>query len=387
MNANDPETSKNFLIVTGAFNNEGGKASYFGTKLYEAFKSHFDNNKKYSIESINGGIVSDLDNCALNIEKYKIIFWMPHIEGAGSLPTYGSNNTTIDKFSQIIKAENKTAIFIQVKRNDYNKFTVFEIVEGMFKIHANLCLTISKDDSGYSFKVLDPLGNLWYCGTDIASAANRIAQFTNYLSTLNRIPSVRDGTFFPENTIIKESFIDIVRFYGWRFSILINTAINKERFFGNASTRCMQGFPSVRDKNTVLISRRDIDKEFIEDSHFVPVRMENDVLYYALWHKPSVDAPIQIKLYQYYHKVNYIIHGHTYVMGAPMTKRYVPCGYIEEADEITSIFKDHLSCNFSINLPGHGCLILAENIEYFAGLGMLARDFPEDMSNAVIGGK
>ena len=50
-------------------------------------------------------------------------------------------------------------------------------------------------------------------------------------------------------------------------------------------------------------------------------------LYYG--EKPSVDTPIQIKLFNYYHNVNYMVHGHVYVDNAKMTEHKIPlwlCG-------------------------------------------------------------
>ena len=64
-------------------------------------------------------------------------------------------------------------------------------------------------------------------------------------------------------TEMDDSFIAAVRAYGWRFSMLINHAVNKERFLGNASTRCMHGFPSQKLGDVIFVSKR--DKEYIDN--------------------------------------------------------------------------------------------------------------------------
>jgi hypothetical protein len=40
--------------------------------------------------------------------------------------------------------------------------------------------------------------------------------------------------------------------------------------------------------------------------------------------KPSVDTPVQLMIYQNAPAINYMIHGHYYVYGAPFTKSFYP---------------------------------------------------------------
>ena len=113
---------------------------------------------------------------------------------------------------------------------------------------------------------------------------------------------------------------------------------------------------------------------------FVPVKPHMDkYIQYTGDFKPSVDAPIQIKLFDYYKNVKYMIHGHAYVLRAFITEHKIPCGFIEEFDDITSIIPDPNTANFCINLRGHGCLILANDIEYLHSQldNLVARPFPE----------
>lgn len=355
------DSIKKILIVTGTFCKEGGKPSYFGQKIFESFeKIPYD-----SIKFINGGNYDCLSIEFSKINSYDIIFWMPHIEDS------------VNDYLPCIKRENKTAILIQARRNDHNCYTTFQIVEKMFSVRSNICLEFSKsEDSKYTFRVLDPLGNLWYSGDSITEASDKIVSHVSNILTLTRLPSYNSLATVP-TVRIEKSFIRAVQFYGWRFSELVNIEINKERFTGNASTRCMAGFPSVRNKDSIFVSMRNVDKNDIGENNFIPVNLAATEVQYAGQNKPSVDTPVQLLLYRYYYNVNYIIHGHAYIIGAPFTEKFIPCGYLEEADEVNKVFKDHLSSNFAINLIGHGCLILAKNISYFAELGMVAREFPE----------
>lgn len=361
--------SKNILIVTGSYSVSCSKQSYFGQEIYEAFKKIFLGD----IDFFNGGTFEYLHNILNDIKKYKVIVWMPDIDNS------------YNKFLQSIKVENRTAILIQSKINDYNKYSTFQIVERMFKAHSNICLEISKVEvtaprATYKFRILDPLGNVWYDGSSITESSMCIASRVEKLLSYHRYPSTRLND--PIGDIdIDPQFIKAVRSFGWRFSNLISGAINKERFLGNASTRCMRGFPAIRCNSGIYISRRNVDKETIDEQDFVPVFIENNEVVYSGMNKPSVDAAVQTMLFDYYHSVNYIIHGHVYVHSAPFTKKHIPCGYIEEFDEVILLKRDHRSFDFSVNLTGHGCLILAKNFEYIASIGMSARDFPEYLTS------
>lgn len=362
-------TAANLLIVTGTFDKDQGKASYFGTNIYEAFKSAYDED---TILFLNGGNLTSLDETFQNIGQFKVIVWMPLIDNSE------------DKYLGDIKKKNTTALLIQSKRNDSNKYTNFDLVKRMFAAHSNLCLEISKVDGmtagyTYNFKLLDPLGNIWYDGPFIKVAADRMTQVVQRLLSMTRYPS-RQVTDNDIDKDVDRHFLEAVKSYGWRFSTLINHAINKQRFLGNASTRCMRGFPAQKNDNVILVSKRNVEKESISAQEFVPVNLQgNEVCYYGD-HKPSVDSAVQIMLFNYYPYVKYIIHGHTYIPGCIYTAKHVPCGCIEEFQEITQLVPDQGSYNFSINLVGHGCIILANDLDYIAGLPMVARDFPEDLT-------
>jgi hypothetical protein len=104
---------------------------------------------------------------------------------------------------------------------------------------------------------------------------------------------------------------------------------------------------------------------------------ESKVGYYG-GHKPSVDSPIQLQLFDYYSDVTYMLHGHVYVEGAPYTVHRLPCGSIEEYSEIIDLYPKEAT-NFVVNLSGHGFLALASDLGYLREVKtrMIARPFPE----------
>ncbi len=96
-----------------------------------------------------------------------------------------------------------------------------------------------------------------------------------------------------------------------------------------------------------------------------------------------MDTPIQLDLASYYHNVKYMLHSHVYTTAGSldkedsMTERCLPCGAIEEANEICKVMPRRDSSNFFVNLRGHGSIILAEDLDYFKRITFEARPTPE----------
>jgi hypothetical protein len=130
------------------------------------------------------------------------------------------------------------------------------------------------------------------------------------------------------------------------------------------------------------MSRRNVDKTIIASAEFVETTnsASGDTLYLGN-QKPSVDSPVQLRLYERYQNVNYIVHGHVYVKGAPFTDGNIPCGFLEELEEVVSKFPDSSAGNFVLNLRGHGCLILANDLAYLTGHEFLSRPLFEEVHN------
>ena len=76
--------------------------------------------------------------------------------------------------------------------------------------------------------------------------------------------------------------------------------------------------------------------------------------------------------------VNYMLHAHVYVDGAPYSDYPVPCGAIEEVDKILGLV-DPNDTDFAINLLGHGSIVFAKDVEYLKDIKYIARGIPEIM--------
>lgn len=344
------------LIVGGTFDENGGKGSYIVESLAKSLGDDW--------ELVNGGnigYIRDFDPAGINV-----LIWMPNV----------SNDES--KIIETLKHRNQRMILIQSKRVIEKEYLPSDIIGRLLKSHSLLGIMITKENDKYRYRLLDPLGNLWKDTDNISEIGETISKRLEYLLDLNRVNSVK--TDIKETYKVSPEFIVLIKEYGTEFTKYVN-AINPNRLLGNASTRCAKGFPAIRMNNHILVTRRNVDKQTLNEDDFVLVENSiKPVVNYKGDNKPSVDTPIQIKLFEHYKNVKYMIHGHAYVKDGVFTSSKIPCGYIEEFEEIKELIKDVDSTNFKINLRGHGCLILSDNLDYLKEQinNLYSRPFPEE---------
>lgn len=347
------------VFVCGTFDNAYGKKSKIAEQIANSIS------KLPYFKLINGGHITDLIQIFEDIDEYERVFWFPHIPVKTRVKTV-----------EWIKRRNKYCMLITSKRNDGDKYNFEEIVMHGLQLKSNLMLEIKKIDNKFVARILDPLGNCYLDFTDdFALIGKKLDIYSYRLSSVTRVGSQSYGE---KKSIPHETkFIGLIRKHSKTIIKLMSKNIKTERFLGNASFRCNKGFPSFRSESGLLyISRRNVEKNTIGMNDFVAVEPALPVFYYGE-HKPSIDTPIQIKLYRYYTKAKYILHSHVYVKDAIMTEEFVPCGGLEEADEIIKTIPDENAINFSINLIGHGSLIIADNLKYFESQTFYDRTYPE----------
>lgn len=358
------------LAVVGTFDSEGGKSSSIAAGLVAPLMRGMDR-----ALIINGGPMSVLKDLVRSgeIEDADVILWMPNVGNAEK------------KFLPTIKAVNRRCVLISSKRVVERNYTEMDVVGRLLKSHSNLGIMITREVIPstvlYNFRLVDPLGNVWCHTSSAKKLGDVMAWRVGQLLKMTRIGSKQVG---PKRRFsISKEFLHIVREYGAALS-KIGNAVNPNRFLGNAATRCSSGFPGVRLDNRYFVSRRNVDKNGIASKDFVEVHPRTGVVEYLGRNKPSVDTPIQIRLFNYYRDVNYIIHGHAYASGWPTTKSAIPCGSIEEFDEITDVAKGagsgYWTSNICLNLEGHGFIILARDIGFLHKVlpDLQSRPFPEE---------
>jgi hypothetical protein len=350
---------KNILIVGGTFDREGGRASSIVNKISEGVSKYsniYDNN--HNITLYNGGNVEELPGILESVKEQNIVFWMPNV----------SNN---EIKIRDVKSINHKVILINSKRNDNSKYTFAELIQRSLAAKANLTIEFSKGEDGiFNILLFDPLGNSFYEGSDIDKLCENLVKRMFKLTEFTRKPTIpADNT---DNIEIpnEEEFFAFARNCSTIFHNLIRPAKDTERFLGNMSFRCQNGFPSFRgDNGLIFVSKRNVNKEEIQKDSFVPCYLdENENVRYYGENKPSVDTPVQLRLYEKFPEINYMIHAHCYVNTPEQpqifTDNPVPCGAIEEVEEICKAM-DKINPDrelFAINLIGHGCSIMAKSI-------------------------
>jgi ribulose-5-phosphate 4-epimerase/fuculose-1-phosphate aldolase len=355
------EFKETMLIVGGSFDDNGGKPSSLVSKLGEAV---MQDDVGFDVKLYNGGHYDLLEVLLEESKHFDYVIWWANV--LNDKPKIRN-----------VKDVNPRAMLVTSKRNDNNKYSFAELINRALGSKANLCVQFSKVEDRFTMMLFDPLGNSWYSGDSIPKLYHAMAERLKYLKSITRQGCVHtDGNIeIPD----EREFFDIVRNYADTFHELIKPDSAVTRFLGNSSFRCQRGFPSFRKDDFIYVSRRNVDKRFIDRDAFVPVRFEEDTtLYYHGDSKPSVDTPIQARLYKLLPNINDMIHAHVYISGAPFTKSMIPCGGLEEVEEVMTVIGDDTEEDFyAINLIGHGCIVMAKDVEQLKYLHYISRPLPE----------
>lgn len=358
----------NITIIGGTWDRGVGKESKIVNSLGAVVASTYPEDQ---VLLMNGGNILELRTLILDGNDQwhasDVVLWMPNISNAE------------EKILPFIKRNYPEKILIQSKRVIEKEYGDFALVKRMLASHSALLLKIEKNEGTYLFGVMDPLGNSWCEKESLLEATKALFDRAHDIHSMNRMRSVTEGP--REDFSLDPAFLETVRSMGVIFDEKIQ-AVNPERYLGNASTRCCHGFPSARsDRNTVFVSQRNVDKTMVSEESFVEVKIEEGKVVYKGEKKPSVDTPVQVMLYEELPEINYMIHGHCYVKGAPMTPRSVPCGFLEEKEEVLKTIGKEWSVDlpdvFSVNLRGHGCLIMGKRVPQKEEFEFVSRKMPE----------
>lgn len=320
----------------------------------------------------NGGEYFNLEGLLNQCSSYDIVFWFPNVV-----------DNTLPKLRSV-KEVAPRVMLVTSKRNVDNKYSFGDLVQRALALKSNLVFEFTRPEyegRNYVIKVFDPLGCVFAETSDVKVAVHAAMERLVYLRSITRQSTIQSSIskesvfsqYFTQSerevsVPNEQAFVRLVRRYAEQFQSFLPKPTT--RFLGNASIkvpsfRCGKGMPSFRKGGYVFVSKRNIDKQFIELENFVPCYMEDDKLFYCGEDKPSVDTPVQMRIYEALPNINYIIHGHCYINSPSVlwTDKCIPCGAIEEADTVKSLLIDKEVKRALINLKGHGCLILGETLE------------------------
>ena len=369
----------NILFVGGNWDLDGGKRS----RIVDEFAKYLSNVTLY-----NGGNYEDLDKILELCKDYDIVIWWANVPN--QLPKIRN-----------VKDVNYKAMLVSSKRNVDNKYSFQELLQRSFALKSNLTIEFSKDNDKYNMKLFDPLGNVWYEGLDIEECSKALLNRLEFIKSITRESSISTEenvgalawffNMFKEEMYkadinpevpIKNMFLNIVRDYAYKFAEATLETKDVKRFLGNASFRCPKGFPSFRDGKYIFVSKRNVNKEYIGIDDFVPVYLDDGKIYYCGDNKPSVDTPIQVRMYNMLPNINYMIHSHCYIENAPYTRVALPCGAVEEVNEIKELIEDYYDNDFNkdfylINLLGHGSIMMSDSPDKLKDINIVGRRLPE----------
>ena len=288
-------------------------------------------NLGYSLNAdvLNGGSYESLQDIAKKIPEYDLVVWMPNIDNSYDDVSFFKKTGSIVIVSKAIRDDSRT-------RGD--------AVSRIFKYHGNAVIAIKYGEM-FEFTLIDALNNDWAKSESIYDISKGIEKLYIWTKGAKR-----------EGTIRKTDNLDKL--------IQINKSVSSKvikiqgRFFGNVSTRCGALFPSKRSNSGYFVSGRNTDKEQLKRSDMVECSTSKGRIMYLGERKPSVDTPVQVSIYEMLPKINYMIHGHNFVKGAPTTEDYFPCGDKREIPGIVDLIGNNTSG--VINLKNHGFLVYAQ---------------------------
>jgi len=353
-------------LVGGVFDSSGGRRSGYVEHLSRALRAKDD---AVLAVYVNGGHWTALESLVWGLGSVDVALWFADVPN--DLP----------KVVTGIKERWPKLLLVTSKRNLDGEYGMSQMLGRALKTKSNLLVAMTGERAKVESTVLDPLGSV-YClrEPDIERVAEVLLSRLGRLRQFKRIGSaqVGDGKRIepPQHPELDE-FYGLVRDQAERFHAIIH-GVGHERMMGNASFRCAKGFPSFREGFLIFVSQRDVDKRFIGPDAFVAVSADAfDPVYYYGPTKPSVDTPIQVRLYALYPRVRYMLHSHTYIESAPTTREPIPCGAIEEADAVHELVPDRDAADFSVNLRGHGSLVLASTLDTLRSQPWCPRPVPE----------
>lgn len=356
--------STNAVFVGGRWDLEGGRKSSYFEKFASACIAEGGEALSGAL-IMNGGYWDDLARLSGELSEARFLIWAPDIPN------------DMPKLAKHLKESCPKAMLTITKNNADGKYGRLELVARALQSKANLLVEFTRGEGGIEATIIDPLGNS-FCEreSDIGRAAKAWAARMLELASFSRVASTRLDGGVPSAPSGEEFdlFMSLAKSYAEKFHEIIHAA-NQSRMLGNLSFRCENGFPSARGAGAMFVSRRNIDKRDMGPAGFCacPLDGKREVGYFGEA-KPSVDSPIQKALYQAWPEARYMLHSHCFIEGAVSTKTIIPCGAMEEAEEILAMFPSYdPAAPLFINLRGHGSLAVASNPSQLAGIAYVAK--------------
>lgn len=331
------EVSPGILVVGGNWNRKGGRPS----KIVERLAYYI------WADEANGGNIRDLER--LDITPYRLVVWMPNVP-----------NEESKHYPR--KARGAVLVVSKVMRPG---ITSADAAARIFKMRANAVIEISSMSGTLQFRLADALSNTWADSSEIEVMGDALFELNAWTRESVRVRSVHvtnaTTSDTPADLVV---LLELVRSVAARVENEVGG-----RYFGNVSTRCMKQFPSLlisssQESVWAWVSPRNTDKQRLTPDDMVLVYQSKpgvNVGYFGK-QKPSVDTAVQMELYRQLAPLQYMIHGHAYIEGAPTTAEYFPCGDLREVGGVAECVRPG-ETTVALNLKNHGFLLAAATLE------------------------
>ncbi len=355
----------------------------------------------------NGGDEKDLEgivNFAVN-QKFPVIYWLPTFENNYNSKWKELNNKIGSAGTNIIRG---------VTNLNGKEPLVTKLLDSNNYSNPELVLEIFMDLGGaLNARVLDSIGNLYLDDCDdFVRIARVLDKRVEEMKGYKRVQS-RGGidTKAPAEMHFTRLLLD----YFKKNKGLVATYGNQggygphDSFIESASFMYGQWHPNFNSLGTIFLNTYELKslakeeekiygrlqntKEWAERRIFSPVSLRSPadseirvdgrpVLNYTAiesgYPDQGEDASMHMNLYQYFKNARYIIHTHSYVENAPFTSGGVAIsGKTNGSELIWGAVKDGEATNFSVNLCGHGSVVVAEDVEHLREIKFIARPVPE----------
>jgi len=363
------------VAVAGTFDDKGGTPSSIIAQMHAALPK--------GTTLFNGGNFAEIHQLIESLAPYDVVLWFPNIPN--------------DKEKiRNVKERYPRKHVITSKRNHNNQYTLRDVADHALKLKSNLVVEFS-DTVPFNMRLVDPLANTFEDTKAPETLAKAIVQRLEIVTSAKRQGTKLERGESPSATPDNPEFFRIIREKAGTFHDLMQTRPETAATEGTDEKyfRCERGFPSVREGSFVFVSKRDFapNERFVSEDDVVPVDFQHfqetgQISYYGS-NKPAVDTPIQVRLYEQFPRVNYILHSHEYVEGAPFTEVVHGSEALQEVDEILKVLGDNPETkNVAVNLRGHGSIVLAADLDYLDNVPYTTRTLLEERTkiNAIIVG-
>lgn len=110
--------------------------------------------------------------------NYDIVIWWANV--SNDLPKIRN-----------VKEINYKTMFVSSKRNIDNKYSFEDLLQRSLSLKSNLAIEFTKAGQLYNMRLFDPLGNVWYEGTNIKECSKEMLSRLHFIKSITRQSTIQ----------------------------------------------------------------------------------------------------------------------------------------------------------------------------------------------------